>query len=165
MPWFPAASTTVELYEVDEDMYWDIIQPCSSTWPVWTLLFGQEYRKHVFVLTRRIFFCFCFLKVLIFVRICFDVGRKMVEEVFQPDPWQQQNEAHSAKTFEKSFLSFCLKNRSWQFEGEELAARRGRTGSSSVSIRQLVSLHVANGAKVCHLRLESVLLTSVKWAT
>ena len=27
------------------------------------------------------FSCFCFLKVLIFVRICFDVVRKMVEEL------------------------------------------------------------------------------------
>ena len=55
MPWFPAAPTTVELYEVDEEMYRDIIQLCSSTWPVWTLLFGQGYRQYVFILTYRFF--------------------------------------------------------------------------------------------------------------
>ena len=93
------------------------------------------------------FFCFCFLKVLIFVRICFDVGRKMVEEYFQPDSWQQQNEAHSAKTFKKSFLRFLFIR--WHrvlrvirnymaitcyIKNEEQAVRRGGTACSRVRI-------------------------------
>ena len=64
--------------------------------------------------------------------------------------------------FPRCIPNICVagssKTRNWQLEGDEQAVRRSRLGSSS-------GLHVASGTKVCHLRLKSVLLRSVKWAT
>ena len=50
-----------------------------------------------------------------------------------------------------------------QFEGEELAARRGRTGSSSLSIGKLLEAIRKQGFQVAYLALVNSLLLSAKW--
>ena len=69
----------------------------------------QDVHKELGQLFRNnCFHWFFFSKVLIFVRICFGVGKKMGEVHFQPVSLQQQNEARSAKTFKKGFKRFLF---------------------------------------------------------